>query len=86
MPSDSLFKTINGADSQVFIVGEKISESEKALVYEMTCTDAGVSGNNYTGDLLPITAVNGLTSAILGEIITAGTEEETDDALRSRIL
>ena len=84
VPSGSLFKTINGADSQVFIVGEKISESEKALVYEMTCTDAGVSGNNYTGDLLPITAVNGLTSAILGEIITAGTEEETDDALRSR--
>jgi len=58
VPSGSLFKTINGADSQVFIVGEKISESEKALVYEMTCADAGVSGNNYTGDLLPITAVN----------------------------
>ncbi len=84
VPSGAEFKTINGADSQIFVVGEKISESETEYVYEMKCSDAGVSGNNYVGNLLPITAMAGLTSAVLGDIITAGTEEETDDALRSR--
>ena len=84
VPSGAEFKTINGADSQIFVVGEKISGSKTEYVYEMKCSDAGISGNSYVGNLLPITAVDGLTSAVLGDIITAGTEEETDDALRSR--
>lgn len=84
VPSGAEFKTINGADSQIFVVGKKISGSETEYVYEMKCSDAGISGNSYVGNLLPITAVAGLTSAVLGDIITAGTEEETDDALRSR--
>ena len=50
----------------------------------MQCKDAGTSGNNYSGNLLPITPVENLTSAVLGDIIAAGTEEETDEALRSR--
>ena len=84
VPSGAEFKTINGADSQIFVVGEKISGSGTEYVYKMKCSDAGFSGNNYVGNLLPITAVDGLISAVLGDIITAGTEEETDDALRSR--
>lgn len=84
VPSGAEFKTINGADSQIFVVGEKISGSGTEYVYEMKCSDAGVSGNNYIGNLLPITAVDGLTTAVLGDIITAGTAEESDDALRSR--
>ncbi len=84
VPSGAEFKTINGADSQIFVVGEKISGSKTEYVYKMKCSDAGISGNSYVGNLLPITAVDGLTSAVLGDIITAGTEEETDDALRSR--
>lgn len=50
----------------------------------MQCKDTGISGNNYSGNLLPITPVENLTSAVLGDIIMAGTEEETDEALRSR--
>lgn len=84
VPSGAEFKTINGADSQIFVVGEKISGSGTEYVYEMQCSDAGISGNNYVGNLLPITALEGLTSAVIGDIITAGTEEEADDALRSR--
>lgn len=84
VPSGAEFKTINGADSQIFVVGEKISGSGTEYVYEMQCSDAGISGNNYVGNLLPITVLEGLTSAVIGDIITAGTEEEADDALRSR--
>lgn len=84
VPSGSEFKTINGADSQVFVTREKLSESGMEYVYAMQCKNAGTSGNNYSGNLIPITPVEGLTSAALGDIIIAGTEEETDEALRSR--
>lgn len=84
VPSGSEFKTINGADSQIFVTGDRISGGGPEYVYAMQCKDAGTSGNNYSGNLLPITPVENLTSAVLGDIITAGTEEETDEALRSR--
>lgn len=80
----SQFKTINGADSVIFISGELITQTEGSYVYKMTCSIPGAVGNQYVGNLIPITAVSGLTSAILGEIVTAGAEEEKDDALRAR--
>ena len=84
VPSGSEFKTINGADSQVFVTREKLSESGMEYVYAMQCKNAATSGNNYSWNLIPISPVEGLTSAVLGDIIIAGTEEETDEALRSR--
>lgn len=80
IPIGSRFKTINGADSVVFASGNIIS----AGVYELTCETAGIIGNAYTGAILPITAIAGLASASIGTIITAGTDEETDDSLRAR--
>lgn len=80
----SKFKTINGADSLVFTSGKQISASTGSYVYELTCDTPGSAGNSYTGQILPITAISGLTSAYIGEIISVGTDEETDDALRAR--
>lgn len=80
----SRFSTINGDDSLIFDVGALISGSGTTWVYQMTCETPGAEGNAYTGDLLPITNIEGLTSATIGEIIIPGTDEETDDALRQR--
>lgn len=80
----SEFRTINGDDSVVFTSGTLISSAPNNYKYEMTCQTAGVIGNSYTGSILPISAISGLTSAYLGAIITEGTEEETDAALRER--
>lgn len=82
--SGSQFKTINGAASVIFISGSLISSSEDNYVYEMICRESGQIGNSYIGNLLPITSVPGLTSAKLGDIKKAGTDEETDGALRMR--
>ena len=86
IPSGSTFKTINGADSLIFVSGDEITDesSEGSYVYQLTCTTPGAVGNSYTGAILPITAISGLTSARIGEIITAGTDEENDDSLRAR--
>lgn len=84
IPAGSQFKTINGADSLVFTSGSLISSSDGSYDYQLTCNTPGSAGNSYTGALLPVTAIAGLTSATIGAVITAGTDEETDDSLRNR--
>lgn len=84
IPAGSQFKTINGADSLVFTSGNLISSSDGSYDYQLTCNTPGSAGNSYTGALLPVTAIAGLTSANIGAVITAGTDEETDDSLRNR--
>lgn len=84
IPSESLFQTINGAASVNFISGDEISHSGTTYVYKLTCQDAGIIGNSYTGPIIPVTAINNLTQASIGTILTVGTEEETDEALRAR--
>ena len=84
IPSGSVFKTVNGADSVLFTSGDLISSSGGIRVYKMTCQTAGEIGNSYTGQIIPVTAIAGLTTASIGAIITMGTDEETDEALRAR--
>ena len=52
----------------------------------MECEKQGEIGNGYTGQLLPIDHVQGLTSAMLTSILIAGSEEESDNALKARLL
>lgn len=84
IPAGSTFKTINGANSLIFTSGDLISSDSGNYVYELTCDTPGTGGNSYTGAILPISAIAGLTSASIGTIITAGTDEEADEALRAR--
>ena len=86
IPSGSQFKTINGAASLIFISGDAVTNesSDGNYVYLLTCATPGSAGNSYTGAILPITVISGLTSASIGAIETAGTDEETDESLRSR--
>ena len=86
IPSGSVFKTINGADSVLFTSGDLISTTAGVYTYEMTCQTAGEIGNAYSGQILPITAIPGLTSATIGASITDGEDAETDAALRARYI
>lgn len=82
----AIFKTINGANSVIFSAGKIVSSDSGRYVYELTCETAGIIGNSYTGNILPITAISGLTSASIGDIITPGSDEEGDDSLRKRFM
>lgn len=86
IPEGALFRTINGDDSVLFAAGDMAYSTDGIYVYAMTCQTAGSIGNSYTGQLIPVTAVSGLTYAELGAIITEGTDEETDAALRARYM
>ena len=85
IPVGSRFKTINGADSVVFVSGDLISSSPN-YEYKLTCETPGIIGNSYSGPILPITAINGLSSASIGAILIVGADEETDNALRQRYM
>jgi len=52
-------------------------------VYSATCETAGTTGNTYSGTLSNIDNTSDATATI-GDIITSGTDEETDDNLRTR--
>jgi uncharacterized phage protein gp47/JayE len=84
IPDGSLFRTVNGDSSVLFMSGEQISTSGGLYVYRMTCQTPGVIGNSYSGNITPVTAIAGLTTAVLGTIITEGADQESDAALRVR--
>ena len=86
IPAGSEFRTVNGADSVLFRSGDLISSSGGVYVYAMTCETAGEIGNAYTGTILPVTAIAGLQTAVIGTIITVGADAETDAALRARYI
>lgn len=62
----------------------EITELISGNLYKAECTTAGTAGNRYSGTLSPVSNVTGVT-ATLGDVIIAGTDEETDDALRDRL-
>lgn len=68
------------AEENTYVVLEKIGEHE----YKMECEQAGEEGNFYSGPILPIEYLEGLTSAILTDVIVSGVKEETDEQLRER--
>lgn len=69
-----------GIGGLVYAVTGTVSEN----VYEVTCETSGEIGNRYSGAMEPVSNVTGVT-ATLGDIITAGTDEESDDAMRERL-
>lgn len=77
VPVGARFST-NESDSVNFTVTAPGAE------YQLTCETPGTVGNHYTGDLVAITYVAGLTVARVTDILTAGEDEESDDALRTR--
>lgn len=69
-----------GINNLVYVVKEEESETE----YQVECETSGVIGNQYSGAMQPISNITGIT-AELGDIITPGADEETDEALRERL-
>ena len=82
VPIGSRFSTI-GTDSVNFTVTASVETTNQ---YQLTAETPGSIGNDYTGAILPITAIPGLTSAQLTDILIPGDDTETDDAFRERII
>jgi len=82
IPLGSRFSTIDGAESVNFEAVERVGPGQ----YRMLCETPGTIGHRYTGPILPITYIQGLTSAQLTDILVAGDDEEDDESLRRRAI
>lgn len=57
-----------------------------AGTYLMTADEAGSTGNEYVGAILPIDNLNNFGQAEITEISIPARDDETDDSLRSRVI
>lgn len=81
IPLGSRFSVLNGSDSINFVALSLIS----GHTYRLQAETVGTIGNAYTGPILPITTIEGLTSARITDILIPGTDIETDESLRQRM-
>lgn len=66
----------------IFYVVTKVLSNGTA---ELTAEIAGETANNYAGQILPVTAQNGLAGASIESVVVPARDGETDDELRKRI-
>lgn len=83
VPLGSRFSTINGDNSINFVV---TAATDTANQYQLTAETVGTIGNDYSGSILPITYIQGLTTAQMTDILVPGDDEETDDEFRERLI
>jgi uncharacterized phage protein gp47/JayE len=63
-----------------YYIKSKISDG----VYQVECEEAGVKGNQYFGDMIPIEYIDKLETAQLTELLIPGEDEEDTEDLRVR--
>ncbi|MEA5135355.1 MAG: baseplate J/gp47 family protein [Candidatus Fimivivens sp.] len=66
------------------LLNYKVITKIEANAFELRCETAGVVGNLESGDLVPNDYVEGLTTAILTDILIPGEDEEATEHLRQR--
>ena len=62
----------------------KVTEKISDRVYKLQCETVGSSPNGLIGTLIPVDYIEGLTSAVITEILIPGEDEEETETLRAR--
>lgn len=86
LPIGTSFTALNGTNSLHYTITEFIEKKSNEYHYKLTCEEAGMIGNNYTGNLQSDSYIDGLNKAEITDIITAGEDIETDSSLRQRYI
>lgn len=81
VPIGSRF-SVPESDSTITYSLTRYIEAGKAVI---TCEQAGIIGNEYTGELLPLFSITTLKEAIIISTETPAQDEEDDDTYRNRI-
>lgn len=86
LPIGARFSTVSSTNPVNYSVTAQYVEDGVAIPgsYEATCEELGVVGNEYSGNLINITFVQGLASATMTSILVPARNQETDDELRER--
>lgn len=86
VPLGTRFSTISDTNPINYKVTSQYMENDVAVIgtYEATCEEAGIIGNEYFGNVINITFIQGIASAYLSSTLVPARDEETDDKLRER--
>lgn len=86
LPIGARFSTVSNTNPVNYAVTAQYVEDGVAVPgsYEATCEELGVVGNEYSGNLINITFVQGLASATMTSTLVPARNEETDEELRER--
>ena len=91
--SYALVKAVSSPSSVDIPVGARFSEGENnyavaekvsAGVYKLRCETAGSTGNDISGDVIPVDYIEGLETISFTELLVPGEDEEETEALRER--
>lgn len=88
LPLGARFSTRSSTNPVNYYVTSQYVEDGVAIpgTYEVTCEESGVVGNEYSGNLVAITFIQGLASAVMSVTLVPARDAETDEELRSRYL
>lgn len=88
VPLGTRFSTVSSTRPVNYKITAQYVEQGVAVpgVYEATCEELGVIGNQYFGNLINITFVQGLSSAYMSSTLVPARDDETDEELRERYL
>lgn len=65
---------------------DRSDDTETGLSHRVTCEKVGAATNQYTGQLIPVEYLDGLTHAELVELLIPGDDEEETEKFRQRVL
>lgn len=71
-----------------FYVSERMAneDTDTGLSFKVVCETPGTVANDYTGALIPVEYIDGLTAANIVELLIPGDDEEDTEVFRQRIL
>lgn len=86
VPMGARFSTVSSTNPVNYVVTSQYEENGVVIpgAYLATCEEPGTVGNEYSGDMINITFIQGLASAQLSTTLVPARNEETDDELRER--
>ena len=87
VPAETQFST-QGTNVITYTTMEKAVLNEASGYYEANalCNETGSIGNEYYGAVTPLQTISGLGYAYMTDVITEGTDQESDVSLRTRFL
>lgn len=86
VPLGARFSTVSSTNPVNYKITAQYVEDGVSVAgsYEATCEELGSIGNEYSGNLINITFIQGLASAFMTSNLVPARDEESDDELRER--
>lgn len=77
---------VTGQRFNIGNVNYTVMEMVTPGMYRVVCETAGVAGNQYLGQMIPVEYIDGLQTATLTKVLIPGEDEEDTEVLRERYL